>query len=91
MIDIYTLYRKAPAEARRPFNRFFESSGFLRAYEHLRYTESLEEPSIIKRSRGSVAAPATAFVHPLVAVEFVRWLDYGSFARMLAQELTNES
>jgi hypothetical protein len=81
MIDLYAIYRKVPPADRRPFNRFFESAGFGRAYDHLR-AAPLPESSIIKRSRGSVAAPATAFVHPLVALEFVRWVNYDSFVAL---------
>lgn len=78
MIDLYAIYRKVPAADRRPFNRFFESAGFSKAYEHLK-ASALPEASIIKRSRGTVTAPATALVHPLIALEFVRWLSYDLF------------
>ena len=77
MIDIYVLYRKA--ERPRPFNRFFESAGFSKAYDYLKTVQALEEASIIKRSRGSVAAPATAYAHPLIALEFLRWLNYSVY------------
>lgn len=85
MIDIYVLYRKATNP--RPFNRFFESAGFGKAYDYLK-TQELPEAFIIKRSRGSVAAPATAFVHPLIALEFIRWLNYSVYVEQLADLLT---
>ena len=86
MIDIYVLYRKATSP--RPFNRFFESAGFSKAYDHLK-ASALPESSIIKRSRGSVAAPATAFVHPLIALEFIRWLNYAVYVEQLSSLLGN--
>lgn len=88
MIDIYVLYRKATNP--RPFNRFFESAGFSKAYDYLK-ASALPESSIIKRSRGSVAAPATAFVHPLIALEFVRWLNYAVYVEQLVDILREDT
>jgi len=89
MIDIYRLYRSAPADDRKPFNRFFESKGFSQAFDHLRYDRGFEEGAIIKRSRGSIHAPATARVHPLIALEFVRWMNYGVFVDLLKLEIND--
>ena len=86
MIDIYKLYRSSPEENRKPFNRFFESKGYVQAFEHLKYERGLEESSILKRSRGSIHAPATALVHPLVVLEFVRWMNYGTYVDLLKLE-----
>ena len=86
MIDIYSLYRNSSAEGRKPFNRFFESKGFMQAFEHLRYDRGLDEGTIIKRSRGNIHAPATARVHPLIALEFVRWMNYGVYVDLLKLE-----
>ena len=86
VIDIYKLYRSSPEEGRKPFNRFFESKGYVQAFEHLRYDRGLDEGSILKRSRGSIHAPATARVHPLVALEFVRWMNYGVYVDLLKLE-----
>jgi hypothetical protein len=83
MIDLYTLYRKHPAESRRPFNRFFETSAFTAVFEYLRYEQKLPETAILKRTHGQKQAPATALAHPLVALEFIRWLDYPRFMAML--------
>lgn len=88
MIDIYVLYRRATNP--RPFNRFFESAGFSKAYDYLK-TQQLPEASIIKRSRGSVAAPATAFVHPLVALEFLRWLNYAVYVDQISSLISEET
>lgn len=83
MIDIYKLYRNSPEEGRKPFNRFFESKGYVQAFEHLRYDKNLDEGSIIKRSRGNIHAPATARAHPLVVLEFVRWMNYGAYVDLM--------
>lgn len=83
MIEIYHLYRLSPEEGRKPFNRFFESKGFVQAFEHLKYDRQLGESAILRRSRGSIHAPATAHVHPLIALEFVRWMNYGVYVDML--------
>lgn len=86
MIDIYAMYRKAPEANKRPFNRFFESAGFVKAFDHLRYAEGIPERDILRRTRGTVAAPATALAHTLIALEFVRWMDYGKFVSLLDLE-----
>lgn len=86
MIDIYSLYRKAPEVGKRPFNRFFESAGFVKAFDYLRYAREVPEKDILRRTRGSVAAPATALAHPLIALEFVRWMDYGKYVSLLDLE-----
>jgi hypothetical protein len=83
MIDLYSLYRKAAAEPRRPFNRFFETAAFTAAFEYLRYEKALPESAILKRTHGQKQAPATAFAHPLLAMEFVRWMDYPRYAGMV--------
>lgn len=86
MIDLYSLYRKAPTEGRKPFNRFFESKGYVQAFEHLRYDRALEERDILKRHRGSIHSPATAHAHPLIVLEFIRWMNYPAYVDLLQLE-----
>lgn len=78
MIDISNMYRKSGS--RKPFNRFMESSSFSRPYDYLRKTARLPEDQVIIRQHPHRGNPATVLVHPLIAFEFVRWLDYGKYA-----------
>ena len=78
LVDIAQLYRKHP-NPRKPFSYFFNSRAYSQAYEYLKEQKKLPENHIIVRSMPYRGSPSSAKVHPLIVVEFVRWLDYGRY------------
>ena len=79
MIDIAPLYRKA-REPKQPLTKFFRSSGFFAARDYL-LASGLAEEAILQRNKPCKMQPSVIQVHPLVAAEFLRWLQYESFAK----------
>jgi hypothetical protein len=78
LIDIATWYKRQ-ANPRRPFSYFFKSRGFQLAEQYLKEEVGLSDAEIMVREMPSRGHPTVAKVHPIIAVEFLRWLDYGIF------------
>jgi len=76
LVDLVALGRRAVPDA--------TAGAFLRsaAYQHTAaYLESLglSEHEIVKRAMPHRGSPAAISVHPLLALEFLRWADYGVY------------
>lgn len=78
LIDIAAMYKRIP-NPRKPFSYFFSSRGYTTAYNYLRDEKKLPEHHILVRAMPSRGNPSVARVHPLVAVEFLRWVDYDKY------------
>lgn len=65
----------------RAISRFFRSSGFKTAQTHLR-TTGVGDRDISHTERPFVGQPSEAHVHPVVALEYVRWLNYADFVKL---------
>lgn len=78
LIDIGAWHVKS--EDQRPLSRFFNSAGAKEAIEYLQDTGH-DQHSIAVRSGGHRSVPSNAKVHPLLAMEYLRWLDYSKFAK----------
>ena len=79
LVDIAAMYRRHPNPPKKPFSYFFTSRGFQMASQYLRDAQQLPEHEIAVRTMPHRGSPSIAKVHPLVALEFLRWLDYGKF------------
>lgn len=77
MIDIGAWHAKT--DDQRPLSRFFNSAGAKQAIEALQ-DRNLSQREIAIRSGGHRSLPAQALVHPLLAMEYLRWLDYSKYA-----------
>lgn len=88
MIDIANIYRRHQ-NPRRPFSYFFTSKGYKAAYDYLR-SQDYADHQILIREMPFRTNPSVAKVHPLIATEFVRWLDYPRFARIVNDRLSTK-
>lgn len=66
----------------RPISEFFRSAPYLQLYDHLRGL-GLSEPQVVQRGHACKGTPSGAVVHPLVALEYLRWVDYGAYCEHL--------
>ena len=89
LIDIARMYNTIK-NPRRPFSYFFKSRGFQMAEEYLRDVKELPDGEIMIREMPSRGHPTVAKVHPMIAVEFIRWLDYGVFYQQVMKNFRYE-
>lgn len=80
LIDIGAWHVKS--DDQRPLSRFFNSAGAKEAIEYLQ-DAGHDQHSIAVRSGGHRSAPSNAKVHPLLAMEYLRWLDYSKYAQAI--------
>ena len=67
----------------RPLSHFLRSPAYRRAYEYLTTEQHHKHADIIRRTRPTHHTPSDARVHPLVAMEYLRWVDYSHYARRI--------
>ena len=89
LIDIAKMY-KSVKSPRRPFSYFFKSRGFQLAELHLKEDLELPENQIMIRKMPSRGNPTVAKVHPIIAVEFIRWLDFGVYTQQVMKNFGYE-
>lgn len=89
LIDIAEIHRRAQASdpKTRPLAQFFQSTGHTKAFNHLKYDLNLDADAIMQRSKPSRGNPSVIKVHFLMALEFVRWLDYSRYVKMVSKLL----
>ena len=62
----------------RPLSEFFRSAPYLRLHAHL-LAQGLSEQDIVQRTPPHRGQTSEARVHPLVAMEYLRWVDYPAY------------
>lgn len=72
MIDIAKVYRRH--DCAKPFNAFFNTKGYKHCRDYL-VSNGTPTSDIRRRTPASRGTPAVVLVHPLIALEFVRWID----------------
>jgi len=77
MIDIAKKHRGSGSP--KVLAKFFKSKAYTQAYTFLR-NEGYGPDAIARKQHAYRGTPGIAFVHPLVALEYARWVDYDSFA-----------
>lgn len=82
MVDIAKLHRAA--NTKKQIDVFLRSAAFRNTEKYLR-GQGLTEPEIFERHRAYVNVPAVIKVHRLLAVEYIRWLDYDRYAKWVEQ------
>jgi len=77
MLDIAKQHRASGSP--KILAKFFNSHAYRMAHKHLP-DRGLMEPYIVIRAGAYRGTPSIAKVHPLVALEYARWVDYDAFA-----------
>ena len=80
MIDIAELHRQSGSK--KILGKFFATSGYLKAVEHLKYT-GIKEADIVQKSHAHRGTVGVAKVHPLIMIEYLRWADYEAYAEFI--------
>lgn len=78
---------KRTLKHRAPLSEFFRSAGYRRAIEHLT-ADGYTEESLVRKSLPHPGKPAEASVHKLIAIEYLRWADYGAYVRKVIPNTT---
>jgi hypothetical protein len=86
LTDIADIYRRHH-NPRRPFSYFFNSRGYATAHAYLKSID-LPDEEIMIREMPSRGHPSVALVHPIIAIEFIRWLDYSKFVKLIDDQLS---
>lgn len=79
LVDIIALHQKSGSK--KPFSFFFGSRGYKMAYEYLKSELQLPDNEVLVRQMPRKGTPSAARVHPLIAVEYLRWVNYEKFAQ----------
>lgn len=88
MIDIAKHHRSF--ESPKILAKFFSTSGFRAARDALLKT-GLTTPDIVKRKMPYRGQPSVALVHPLISLEYLRWVDYDKFAKWALTQTTQKT
>ena len=76
LVDIAKAHRNT--QDKRPVAEFFRSAGYKRAMDYLHSVDITEETAVA-RTPAHRSNPAVAKVHPIIMMEYVRWVDYGKY------------
>lgn len=87
MIDIAKYHRKSGDD--RAVARFFASAIFKDVQAFLTKC-GYDEKEIVKRTNSYRGAPSVAMVHPMVVVEYLRWLDYDRYAAWVMKKIEED-
>ena len=88
MIDIAALHRKSGNS--KILGKFFATAGYKKCHDYLT-NSGLEEEDIAVRTQAYRGAVGIAKVHKLVAMEYIRWVDYNTYANLLEKRLDTDS
>jgi len=84
MIDIAKQHRASGSP--RILAKFFTSKGYSQAAEYLIHdglrTQEIRDPQNAFRGQ-----PGIEKVHPLIALEYARWVDYDAYAKLVIRKL----
>lgn len=84
MIDIAELHRKS--NSKKILGKFFATSSYRKAAEHLAST-GLAEADIVQKRQAYRGAVGVAKVHPFLVMEYLRWVDYEAYAVYIHKKL----
>ena len=84
LITLNTLHRLLPEAP--PLGNFFRTSAYRTALKHL-LAEGYAEGDVVRRAKPHPGQAAEAKVHPLIAVEFLRWADYARYSERVQRLL----
>ena len=84
MIDIAVLHRKSGST--KILGKFFATSAYRNASEYLT-EQGVEEKEITMRHQAHRGAVGISKVHPLIVIEYLRWVDYDAYAGYIQEKL----
>ena len=84
MIDIAKLHRKSGSN--KILGKFFATSGYRLAAEHLS-SEDVPDNEITVKHQAHRGAVGISKVHPLIVIEYLRWVDYEAYAGYIQEKL----
>ena len=82
LVDIAAIHKTLP-EGKPPLGNFFRTNGYRTAHKAL-IAEGYTKLQLVRRSHASPGNPVQARVHPLIALEYLRWADYRLYSKRLS-------
>jgi hypothetical protein len=84
MIDIAALHRKSGST--KILGKFFATSGYKATANYLSMT-GLPEEEIVQRRQAHRGAVGIAKVHPMLVIEYLRWVDFDTYANWVRKHV----